>query len=133
MGSFSDEFEVLVLDHIFKNASLGQATNLFVALSKSTLSDTCFGTNLAGELSGDGYARVTCDTWDAAAAGATENTQPVTFAQATADWGVVVAWAVCDHASTGNVVVFGSLNTTKNIQSGDTAKFATGDIDITLT
>jgi len=133
MGSFADYLENKILDHVFKTASYSVPTNLYVALCKSTVQDDDTGSTLPSEVSGGSYARKGCNTWDAAAAGAIENTQPVTFAQATADWGVVTDFAILDHSSTGNLLAFGKLNTTKNIQSGDTPKFATGDIDITLT
>jgi len=133
MGSFSDHWENEILDHVFKTGSYTAPTNIYVALTKSTVADDDAGSSLPGEISGGAYARVTCNTWDAASGGATENTQTVQWAQATADWGVIVCFALMDHSTTGNLLAYGSLNTTKNVQSGDTAKFATGDIDITLT
>ena len=133
-GSFSDHWENEILDHVFKTGSYSAPSNIFIALCTSTLYDTSSsGTSLRGELSGNAYARVTCDTWDAASAGATENTNPIGYAQATAYWGTVTHFAICDHASTGNVLAHGDLGTVKNIASGDTARFATGDIDVTLT
>jgi len=132
MGSFSDYLENEVLDHVFKTGEFTVPTNLYVALTKSTIEDDDTGTTIPTEISGGSYARKKCNTWDAAAAGATENTQPVTFAQATADWGVVTDFAICDKTTLGNIIAYGKLNTTKNIQSGDTAAFGTGDLDITL-
>jgi hypothetical protein len=109
-------------------------TNLYVALSKSTLADTATGTTLPGEVTGGGYVRKKCNTWDASSAtgGDTENTQVVTFATATASWGTVKTYAVCDKTTKGNVLVWGSLSASKTIGTGDTAKFATGAIDVTL-
>ena len=133
MGSFSDYLENELLDHVFKTGSYSVPTNLYVALCKSTIEDDDTGSTLPSEVSGGSYVRKGCNTWDAAAAGATENSQTVTFAQATADWGVVTDFAVCDKTTAGNMLAYGKLNTTKNIQSGDTGSFATGDIDITLT
>jgi len=133
MGSFSNYAEGAILDHVFKTAAFTQPTNLYIALCKSTIAEDDTGSTLPTEVSGGSYARKVCNTWDACSgAGATENSQTVTFAQATADWGVVTDFAVLDHSSTGKLIAYGKLNTTKNVQSGDTAKFATGDIDITL-
>ena len=134
MGSFSDALENKLLDHAFKTAALSAPTHLYIALSKSTLSDTVTGT-IAGELSGGAYARKICDTWDAASGGAIENTQVVTFAQATADWGTVTNFAIVDAitAGTGTVYAYGALTAAKNVASGDTLKFATGDLDVSLT
>ena len=132
MGSFSDYLENELLDHAFKTGAYTQPTNLYIALAKSTITDAHTGTTIPSEVSGGSYARKVCNTWDAAAAGAIENSQPVTFAQATADWGVVTDFAIVDKTTLGNILAYGKLNTTKNIQSGDTAAFATGDLDITL-
>ena len=132
MGSFSDYLENELLDHVFKPGAYTAATNLYVALLKSTPDDADTGSTLPGEISAGAYVRKGCNTWDAASSGATENTQPCTFAQATADWGVVNHFAVCDKTTAGNVIGWGALSVTKNIQSGDTARFATGDLDVTL-
>ena len=133
MGSFSDYLENEILDHVFKTGAFTQPTNLYVALCKSTVEDDDTGSTLPSEISGGSYARKVCDTWDVAASGATENTGAITFAQATADWGVVTDFAIVDALSDGNVIAYGKLTVSKNIQSGDTASFAAGDIDITLT
>jgi hypothetical protein len=134
MSGFSDYAEKKVIDHVFKTGAYTAATNLYVALSKSTLADTATGTTLPGEVTGGGYVRKKCNTWDASSAtgGDTENTQVVTFATATAAWGTVKTYAVCDKTTKGNVIVWGSLSASKTIGSGDTAKFATGAIDVTL-
>ena len=132
MGSFSDYMENKVLDHVFRTATYTYPANIYVALLKSTPDDADTGSTLPGEVSGGSYARKGCNTWDGAAGGATENTGAITFAQATADWGVVTHFAVVTHSSTGQVIGWGALNTTKNVQSGDTAQFAAGELDITL-
>jgi len=132
MGSFSDYLENKLLDHVFKTAEYSQPTNLYIALCKSTIDDADTGSTLPGEVSGGSYARKKCNTWDAAAGGAVENTGAITFAQATADWGVVTDFAIVDKTTGGNVIGYGKLNTTKNIQSGDTASFAAGALDVTL-
>ena len=53
------------------------------------------------------------------------------IAQATASWGTLVTFAICDHLSTGDVLYFGTLTVSKKIGTSDQAKFATGDIDVT--
>ena len=133
MGGFSNYEENKILDHVFKGTALAQHTNLYIGLFGSTIDDTHTGTSAPNEVSGGNYARVICNTWDAAASGATENSQVETFAQATAPWGTVTDFAVMTHSTTGQIVVYGKLTTSKKIATDDTAKFATGDIDVTLT
>jgi len=132
MGSFSNYLENEVLDHVFKTGEYSVPTNLYVALLTSTPDDEDTGSTLPGEVSGGSYARKQCNTYDAASGGAVANTGAVTFDQATADWGLVTHFAICDKTTAGNVIAWGALTVSKNIQSGDTASFAAGDIDITL-
>jgi hypothetical protein len=136
MGSFSDYLENELLDHVFKTGAYTQPTNVYVGLSLSTFAgataDAYTGSTVIGEVSGGAYARVACNTWNAASGGATANTGAVTFAQATADWGTVKCFFLADAITAGNMLCWGSLSTAKAVSSGDTLKFATGDIDVTL-
>lgn len=134
MGSFSDWMENSLLNHAFKGTSMSQPTKLFIALCKSTIAEDDTGSTLPSEVSGGAYARKECSTWDNSTAGATANSQAVTFAEATAVWGTITDFAIVDSgtAAQGNVFGFGKVTTSKKIATGDTAKFATGDIDVTL-
>jgi hypothetical protein len=131
MGSFSNYLETALLKHAFNVSTYTRDQVIYIALTKSTIADTHTGTTIPTELTGGSYARKKASTWTVSG-GTASNNAPVQFAQATADWGVATDFAVVTHSSTGQILAYGKLNTTKNIQSGDTAKFATGDIDITL-
>jgi len=131
MVAFSDYLENELLDHIFLTGDYVSETDLFIALCTST-PDDADTTAPAGELSGGGYLRVQCNTWDLAAGGATENSQTVTFPQATADLGTVTHFAICNAITVGAMLASGALSSPRVISSGDTASFATGDLDVTL-
>lgn len=137
MGSLSDYAENKVLGLVFKQNTYASPTNLYVGLSTTALTtqqgDACTGTTFTGEVTGGGYVRIKCNTWDAAASGATENSQVVTFAQATAAWGTINAFGVFTKTTKGNLIVWAKLTAAKNVASSDTLKFATGDIDVTIT
>lgn len=133
MGSFSDYLENAILDHVFKTTTYAVPTNIYIALCLSTVEEDDTGSTLPSEASGGSYARKVMDTWDAASGGATENTNVITFAEATALWGTITDFAIVDHLTTGKLLGYGKLTTSKGIGTGDTAKFATGDIDVTLT
>ena len=133
MGSFSDYLENELLDHVFKTGAVyAPETNLYIALCTSTPDDADTGITLPGELAAGGYVRIKCNTWDLAAAGATENSQTVTFPQATADLGTVTHFAICNKTTVGDCLAWGALSSPRVISSGDTASFATGDLDVTL-
>jgi hypothetical protein len=129
MGGFSDFLEDELLDHVLKTGDYAVPTHIYVALWVGDPLDTGAG---GAEVSGGSYARVVCDTWDAAAARATENTGAVTFAEATGAWGTVTHFAIFDAITGGNFLAHGTLAASKTIGSGDNAEFAAGDLDISV-
>ena len=135
MGSFSDYMENALLNHVFGTGS-GNAIAMahpdkFIALCTVAITDVSTGTTIT-EPTSPSYARKQNETWDISTAGATQNTGPITFKQASADWGTILDFAICDALTVGNVLAYGSLTISKSVQSGDTPKFASGDLDITL-
>jgi len=127
-GSFSDYLENELLDHVLLTGAFTQPSNLYVALYTAAPTDAGGGT----EVSGGSYARVQHESWDAASSGASENTGAITFPQATGDWGTVVAVGIFDASTAGNLLMWADLSANKAIDSGDTAEFADGDLDVTL-
>lgn len=133
-GSFSDYFELEILDHIFMKGSWAMPSNLWVGLSTADPLDT--GAGLA-EPSGNGYARVSTAgaTWNVAASGSTSNATDITFPEASGSWGTISHFAIFDAATAGNMLAHGDLTASKAIDSGDTAKFTggtPGDLVISL-
>ena len=127
-GSFSDYLENELLDHVLKTTAYTVPTNLYVALYTAAPTDAGGGT----EVSGGSYARKLHNAYDASSGGATENTGVITFATATASWGTVLAFAIFDEITGGNMLMWGDLTASKAVDSGDTAEFADGALDITL-
>jgi hypothetical protein len=132
MGSFSGYLCQKLLDHVFKTASYSVPTNICIGLSTADPGED--GAGLA-EPSGNGYARVTHNSWDAATGNdpaATENTGAATFPTATGSWGNCTHFCIFDAAAAGNLLGSGALDTAKTITNGDTPKFNDGAIDVTL-
>lgn len=140
MGSFGDYLEKAILQHVFTTGTTGSALAVpdkFVALCTMTVYDTSTGAQLIEPSAASGYTRIQCETWDepSAAGGDTENTGAIEFPQATTGgWGKITDFAIVDASdlSLGNVLAYGKLTISKSVASGDTPKFATGDLDITL-
>jgi hypothetical protein len=130
MGSFSDYWENEILDHIFGKGSYTPPT-VYVALSTADPTDA--GSGLS-EPSGDGYARkqTSASDWNTASGGALDNANEIAFNEATGSWGTITHFALMDAASGGNMLGHGALSESKTIGSGDTAKFAAGDLDVSL-
>lgn len=130
MGSFSDHWENEILDHIFGKGSYTPPT-IYVGLSTADPGDD--GTGLS-EPSGNGYARVqtAASDWNSASGGSLDNAEVIEFSEATGDWGTVTHFALFDTASGGNLLAHGSLSQSKSIAGGDTARFAAGDLDVSM-
>lgn len=130
MGSFSDYWENAILNHLFDGTPYNAPT-ISIALSTADPGDT--GATMA-EPSGGSYARITTATtdWDTSTTGATANTNEEAFPEATGSWGTCTHFALFDAASSGNMLAHGALTVAKTIGTGDTAKFAVGDLDVTL-
>jgi hypothetical protein len=129
MGSFSNYLENKILDHIFKVAAYAVPTNIYVALSTADPGEA--GGTIA-EPVGNAYARTVMNVWDAAAGGATQNTNQITFPQATGSWGTITHFALFDASVAGNMLAHGALSVAKAVTNGDTPRFNAGDIDVTL-
>lgn len=128
-GSFSDFLEDALLDHVFKTAPYSVPSDIYIELYTVAPSDSGGGT----PVSGGSYARKICNTWDGSSGGAIANTGAITFVQATGSWGTVVAFGIFDAISGGNFLGWADLAVNKAIEDGDTAEFAAGELDVTLT
>lgn len=137
MGSFNNYLELKVLDHVFGNTAFVAPATLYVGLSTTPIQED--GTNITEPATG-AYERmaITNNTtnWPAAALvaglGTKNNGIPITFPQATASWGMVVDFFIADHVSAGNILCYGTLDTAKTIDTGDTGEFAVNALTITL-
>lgn len=126
MSAFSNYLENKVLLHVFGATAYTAPTTLYLALYTVVPDDTGGGT----EVSGTSYARQTIaftvvnDT--------ASNTSAVEFPTAGSTWGTVVAVGIFDNLTSGNLLAYGNLTSSKTIASGDVFRVPAGDLDITL-
>ncbi len=134
MGSFSDWAEIQVLDHVLLNTAMSVPTNLYLALCTATVNDGHTGGTMTEVADSNAYARVQCNSWDAASARATSNSADITFPEATGSWGTVTDWAILDSNThgAGNIIAYGAFTTSKSIVSGNIPKVNTGDLDVSF-
>lgn len=129
MTAMSNALEDDLLDHVLKNTTYTQPTNLYLGLW--TADDGLESGVVTSEVSGGAYARTTA-TFAAAASGTSTNSAAVSFPQATGAWGTVSHTALCS-ALTGAAVLFhGTLSADKIVSSGDTFKFNAADFSISM-
>ena len=133
VGSCALYSENKILEHIVGKSSFTMPAGPYLALF--TIAPTAEDGTGGTEASLGNYARITCPgtSWGAAAAGAISNTSAVEFAECTGtNWGTINGWALFDAITVGNMIIWGEITTPKTINIGDTAKFAIGDLDVTL-
>lgn len=131
-GSKTDYLENKVLDAIFNGVAWTTIANVWVALFTAAPTDSTTGT----EVTGGSYARVSTAPadWTAASGGSLNNGNAVTFPAPTANWGTVVAFAICDASTAGNQLYWGDLTASRTINNGDGApSFASGALVISET
>lgn len=129
MAGLSNYGENLVLTWLLTTSSATRPTTWYVALYTVAPGEGGGGT----EVSGGSYARQAV-TWTVSGTAPTEasNSAAVEFPTASASWGTVVAAGIFDAVSSGNLIAFSNLDTSKAIDTGDVLRFNTGSLDITL-
>jgi hypothetical protein len=136
MSAASNYLENKVLDHVLRVTSYTQPSGLWLALFTNT--STNAAANLeAGTLtdeistSATGYGRKTV-AFAAASSGSSATNATVTFDAATANWGTITHVAVMDASTSGNVLFYGAVTTSKTIETGDTFQVSSGNLTISL-
>jgi hypothetical protein len=131
MSAASDYLEDKLLDHTLGNTAFTQPSTIYVGLFTGTPNTNLEAGTLTDEVSGGNYTRKAV-TFSAASSGTSSNSATVTFDTATANWGTITSVAVIDAATNGNVLFYGSVTSSKTIESGDTFQIASGNLSISL-
>lgn len=129
MSGFTDYLEDALLKHVFTNTAYTSPTTVYAALFTVAPSDTGGGT----EVSGGAYARQSMAFSVSGTGTLATNSAAVEYPTATADYGTVVAVGIFDASTSGNLLAYANLTTSKTVSSGDVFRFNVGDVDITLT
>jgi hypothetical protein len=132
-GSFTNTSENEVLDHVLAVSQLSYSASVWISLHTAAYAED----GSATEVTGGSYARLevggaTGRSFTAATGGASSNNEEWAFTTATVSWGTILSFGVWTTASGGTMRMGGDLGTSKTIDSGDTAKFAAGELDVTL-
>ncbi len=124
--SFTNFLETEILDHVFAGAAYTAPSTLYLALFTAAPGETGGGT----EVSGGAYARQSVAF--TTSGNTTSNTAAVEFPTATASFGTVTHVGVFDASTSGNLMAYATLSSSKAIDTGDVFRVPTGDLDITL-
>lgn len=124
--SFTNDLETRVLQWALTNGSPTRPTAWYVGLFTAAPGEAGGGT----EVSGGSYVRVAV-TFTVSGNLAT-NSAAIEWPTATATWGTITDVAVFDALTSGNMLVYASLTSSKTIASGDVLRIPAGDLDVTL-
>jgi len=127
MAEFTNYLENKLLDHVLNNTSYTSPTTVYVGLFTVAPTDSTSGT----EVSGGSYARQVLSV-STASDGVVTSDADVTFPQATASWGNIVALGIHDADTSGNLLMYTDLTTSKTIDEGDILKVSSGSLTVTL-
>ena len=138
MSAASNYLENKLLDHTLRygTAPYTGASTLYLALFTNTSSNAAANLE-AGTLtdevttSSSAYVRKAI-TFAAASSGSSASNATVTFDAATANWGTITHVAVMDASTSGNVLFYGAVTTSKTIETGDTFQVSSGNLTISL-
>jgi hypothetical protein len=132
MSSFTDYTENLVLNWLFTTNSATRPTAWYIGLFTAAPSDAGGGT----EVTGNGYARVATGTMSVSGTSPTSctNDAAIEFAAASGgNWGTITHIAVMTASTSGTMLGWAALTTSRTINDGDILRIPAGDLDITLT
>ncbi len=125
--AFTDFLENKLVAHTFSNTAYTSPGTVYLGLYTVAPTDSSTGT----EVTGGGYARQTAAL--TTTGNAATNASAIEFPTATANYGTVVAVAILDASSSGNMLAYAALASNKTIETGDVLRIPAGDLDITLT
>lgn len=131
MSSFSNYTENLLLNWLLTTNSATRPTAWYVALFTAAPSDAGGGT----EVTGNGYARVATGTISVSGTDTTAtNSAAIEFAAASGgNWGTVTHAAIFDASTSGNMLAWAALTTSRTINDGDVFRIPAGSLTVTLT
>lgn len=113
-----------ILQHIIDEATYTAPATLYVALFTEAPTRSGGGT----EVDGTGYARQAITFSSPTAQAEMSNDGAITFPEAQADWGTIVAFAVFDADTSGNMLGYDYLTQSREVLTGDTLYFASGNL-----
>ncbi len=136
--AMTNYLENKLINHVVRNTAFTTpGTAIWVGLVgyyEATVLET--GRVSVKEKSGGSYARIQVTSWtspiDVGTSGSITNTGAITFPTASADWGHVSGVFLADASTAGNVLLHGSLTSSREVKDGDVFKFNATDLDISF-
>lgn len=126
--SFSNTFETHVLNYVFTTSSVTRPTAWYLALFTSNPAEDASGTEVS--TSGTAYTRKAVTF--TVSGNTASNSAEIEFPTATASFGTVTHVGVFTAATSGTLIAYAALSTSKTIDTGDVMRIPASDFDVTL-
>lgn len=133
-GSFSNYLELKLLEHSLGKNSFSMPTP-YLALCTVAPTDVSTGTTITEpSTSGTGYTRIEIPSTSLnnATSGYINNAVTLTFPIATAAWGTITHFAVCDSVTLGNMLLWGTVTPNIVVDTDGIVSLAPDELHITL-
>lgn len=132
MTDMTDYLEKKLVDHSLGITSYTKPTADYLSLHTASPGDTGAQTD---EVTEGGYARqeiTSVMTAAGATSGQSDNDTAITFGPASESWGTITYVGIEDASTTGNMLLYGNLETSKAIGTDDSLQFAIGQLAVTF-
>jgi hypothetical protein len=113
--SLSNHLETALINAVLRNTSYSSPAKVYLALFTADPGEAGSGT----EVSGGSYARQEI-AFTAPTDGVAPNSNQVVFPVATGSWGIVTHFGVMDALTSGNLLFYGAMTTSRTIATGNT-------------
>ena len=120
-----------IIDHMLRGQAFTPPSTVYLALFASPSEEDLTAGTLTNELSGGAYIRKAV-TLSAASGRITSNTANVDFDIATLDWSPITHIAISDAVTGGNLLLWGALPFTLNVDTGQILNFPVGNIGLEI-
>lgn len=124
--SFTNDLETRVLQWALTNGSPTRPTAWYVGLFTAAPGEAGGGTEVAG----NAYVRE--DVTFTVSGNLATNSAAIEWPTATGNWGTITHVAIFDASTSGNMLVYAALTSSKTISTGDVLRIPSGDLDVTL-
>lgn len=139
MGALTDYLESALLNHIFRGSAYSAPATLYIGLVQGFSSGN-LESGILDEPSVGGYQRqsysASSSSWiapyDSGSAKFTYNTSAIEFPVATADIGNISGVFISDDSTSGNILFYGQLSSSRNIREGDQFIFSSGSLKVSF-
>lgn len=90
------------------------------------------GGNVTEPLSNSGYKRVKLENLSEPTDGVITNEQAISFDESTANWGTMSHFVIYDALEAGNLLMYGTLSTPRNVEAATIVTIKANSLTLTL-